>query len=685
MFATRARAQSASTVRIKTLNTPLSRDEQKDLEHQSDALPINQPDTEDRSVTEAETDQTASSLSSRALAIQSFLRDTDSVQAVVLRQDGSAEEVSYDGSSSSTRRLLGGRPSIVGEIEALSVLVVQPLSTDCSVGAAAVNSHTLPVPLCHHRAHGDYVLFRVESTAKAGDLSLEEYSQFVEDNKALTETALKHYNAESEQIRSNSPCHGTSKTAVATLRGALWTQIVSERADSAEVDIAEAVEQRVQELVDDAVAAEEGDDVDFDPDDDAEALAGDRKTHILHRFDSAVSAEDDRPWRVQLEDALEHIRSIGKDHGEHFAATLCSTFYELNGTEPALNQLTTLFAKIRADFANEAQEELDEDSDSDSETESESESELDAETEAESESEVEVDEEWRATLGRIRKIGSIDGEALAEQICDAFYDQNGEELSLEELTEIWEGAQDALAAEAQELSDDEDTECDSDSEVDHDLAERESEGEVDEEWQETLDQIRSTAMRDGRVLVHNVCDSFYDDNGEEISLEELTEIWEGVRDELAIEAQEDADSVDERQSDDGAAEYDPGNEDDAVLAQRDDAEDRLHELDHFLPVLLNTAMVSSESGGGVSWNVFFDEEQLCEAEESRNLERASKNFQSANGREPTRLELHRMKRFLTVPTELSEGTESELDSEEQSDGANDDDSAADGLEMIEIE
>merc|ERR1719474_1641916 len=194
---------------------------------------------------------------------------------------------------------------------------------------------------------------------------------------------------------------------------------------------------------------------------------------------------------------------------------ISATFYELNGTEPALDQLATLFAEIREDFANEAQEELDEDIDSETETESEA----DAETETESVGE--VDEEWRATLGRIRKIGSIDGEALAEQICDAFYDQNGEELSLEELTEIWEGAQDALAAEAQELSDDEDSECDSDSEVDHDLAERESEGEVDEEWQETLDQIRSTAMRDGRVLVHNVCDSFYDDNGEQRGGEEL--------------------------------------------------------------------------------------------------------------------------------------------------------------------
>jgi len=441
------------------------------------------------------------------------------------------------------------------------------------------NSHTLPVPLCHHRAHGDYVLFRVDSAGKAGDVSLGEYRKYAEDHKALTETAVKHYGAESEQIRSNSPLHGTSKAAVATFRGALWTQIVAERADSAEVDIAEAAEQRVQELVDDVVAAEEGDDADFNPEDDAEALAGDRGTGILHRFSSAA---EDRPWRVQLDDALEHIRSIGKEHGEHFAATLCETFYELNGTEPALDQLATLFAKIREEFANEAAEEMD--------------------------------------------------------------DESGAE------------------------------------------SEAESESEVDEEWQETLDHVRSTAKRDGRVLVNNICDAFYDDNGEELSLEELTGIWQEIQDELALEAQEEADSEDEQQSDGEAAEYDPENEDDAALAQQDAAEDRAHELDHFLPVLLNTPMVSAKSGGGVSWNVFFDEEQLCEAEESRNLERASRRFQSANGREPTHFDLHRMRLFLAVPTELSEGDESDdIDPEEQPDGAKDDDSAADGVEIIDIE
>jgi len=387
---------------------------------------------------------------------------------------------------------------------------------------------------------------------------------------------VKNYSAESQRIRSNSPFHGTSKAAATTLRGALWTQIVGECAESAEIDIVEAVEQRIQELVDEAVAAEEGDDADFNPEDDAEALAVvDRETDTLHRFDSVG---DDRPWRTQLDDALEHIRSIGKEHGEAFAEKIAATFSELNGREPSLKQLTDLFAKIRADFANEAVEELGDDPE----------------------------------------------------------------------------------------------------------AENQSESEVDDDWLEALDHVRSIAKRDGRVLVHNICDAFYDDNGEEPSIEELTEIWKGIQHELAIEAQEDAGSADEQQSDGEANEYDPENEKDAALALRDAAEDRAHELDHFSPMLLNTQMVRTKSGGGVSWNVFFDEEQLCEEEESRNLERASKLFQIANGREPTPFELYRMRLFLAVPTELSESDEAyDIDPEEQPDGAKD--SAADGVEIMDLD
>jgi len=537
------------------LDSNLCRDDEKDLELDSEALPNgpkNQPESEECSVAEIDPEQsTFSGLSTRATQIKNYLQEKTEATAIVLKQDGSLEEISYAASSSATRKLLGGRPSVVGEIEELNVVVLQSL--DSSNGGDA-NKHTLPVPLCHHRAKGDYVVFRVDSEGKTGDVSLGEYQKYVEDHKTLTETAVKHYSAENEQIRRRSPFDGSSEA----LRGALESQILAEcdSGDLSDAELRDAVKEGIQKLVDEAVSAFTAspmEDPDYIQEDDAEEQRGEEQEAgaIGHAFSSSV---DDRSWRLQLEDALDHIRTVGREHGEHFAAAICSTFYELNGSEPALDQLTTLFAKIRAEFANEAAEEIDDETD----------------------------------------------------------------------------------------------------------AESESESEVDEEWQETLDHVRSIGERDGRILVHSICDAFYDDNGEELTLEELTGIWEGVQLELAIEAQEDADSEDEDedQSEGEEAEYDPDNEDDAVLAQRDGAEDRQHALQHFDGVLLNTPMVSAKSGGGVSWNVFFDEDDLSEAVESSNLERAKEGFLKRNGREPTHSEVHRMRQFLAVPNELMEAEQS---------------------------
>ena len=110
------------------------------------------------------------------------------VRAILLKHDGSAIALHLNYSSKNTRELLGGRPSIVGEIEDLNVVVIQSLdiSPDDSL-----NRHTLPLPLCNNQTHGDYVLFRVDSAAKAGDLTLAEYQEYVDDHKALTDEAVK--------------------------------------------------------------------------------------------------------------------------------------------------------------------------------------------------------------------------------------------------------------------------------------------------------------------------------------------------------------------------------------------------------------------------------------------------------------------------------------------------------------
>merc|ERR1719411_1479110 len=74
-------------------------------------------------------------------------------------------------------------------------------------------------------------------------------------------------------------------------------------------------------------------------------------------FEEATSTElDERNWRMQLEDALVCVRERGKADGEWLAERIASTFYELNGVEPSLNELRNVFEGIQQDLANEAEE-----------------------------------------------------------------------------------------------------------------------------------------------------------------------------------------------------------------------------------------------------------------------------------------------------------------------------------------
>lgn len=371
--------------------------------------------------------------------------------------------------------------------------------------------------------------------------------------------------------------------------GALASQILAyslgddEAAKKSGAEIEEEVSRGLQKLVDEAVAAfsvNPMEDPDYKPEDDLDLEVGtegvnDAETTILHKFDDEV---DDREWREQLVDALKHIQKIGKLDGEAYAEIICSTFYEVNGEEPTVEQLTNLYSRIRTDFGNEAEEELEDESESESEAEIESES--GHEVESEGEEEMGLDDEWEDVLEHVRKIGRKDGRSLAHSICDLFADVNGSEPSLEELHEVWQSIQDGLAEEAQNVDETEDsTSIDVDSESD----------------------------------------------------------WESASDE------------------EGA--YDPNNVADQVLAKRDAAEDRKHEVEHFEQMVLNTPMVTGKRGGGVSWNMYFDESELNEEAENSNLVKTVEGFKMMNRREPTRLEVHKMKLFLSVPNELMDGEE----------------------------
>jgi len=616
-------SSATSMVRAKTLDDTVRKDEQKDLEEESEDLQSEEPannttndDTVDTNKTQddavpqqstipeveesqeqqepADPEETSllsvTGLSQRADAIKLYLQETSKVQAICLKADGSSEEISYDTTSTATRQLLSARPSIVGEIEDLQLIVVQSMEQSNS---EPLNTHTLPGPLGQYKSNGNYLLFRVNSEGKAVDVTLKEYQQYVEASKPVAGTATV-FNSENVPIKSNSPFASNSDFSMKTLRGAVENRIYieSEANDTQqnEDDIQKAVKEGIQKLVDDVVAAlsvSPMEDPDYKPED--EEVVNDATTDEVDQADEvdAVDTLDDRSWRMQLQDAIEHIQNMGKMDGALFAEQICSNFQELNGTDPELDQLVNLYSKIRTDFANEAEEELDDQSEASEATESE----IDTETDTDGDV---MEDQWEETLDLVREIGRSDGLVLAESVLEALSADYGAEPSLSELTEVWQGIQDELAAEADEETAGDSDEDDSSEEGDYD---------------EAMEHVQNIGKMDGEAMASNLCQIMLEENGQEPSLEELTELWQGIQDKFADEAQEEMESEDESEDEsesesedessamtlgteselDDASEddedsdddYEPGNARDQFMARWDTEEDLKYEMHLF--------------------------------------------------------------------------------------------------------
>merc|ERR1712217_578429 len=128
---------------------------------------------------------------------------------------------------------------------------------------------------------------------------------------------------------------------------------------------------------------------------------------------------------------------------------------------------------------------------------------------------------------------------------------------------------------------------------------------------------------------------------------------------MELESEVDSEEEETAELDDG--DYDPNNAKDQALAERDDAEDLQHEVDHFDDTMLNTPVRRSRRGGGVSWSVYFDEDDLNEEAQGSKLEEAIQGFEMMNNREPTNFEVSKMKEFLSVPVEMCDDGESRGD------------------------
>jgi hypothetical protein len=114
------------------------------------------------------------------------------VSNVILRKDGSREEVSLDmtPSARAAQEILGGEVTFLGQYEDLQVILI--INRQQTGSEAELNTHKLQPPFHTAEVYGDILLSRSDDNGLPLDFSLEEYIEFtkkviepfeVEDNE----------------------------------------------------------------------------------------------------------------------------------------------------------------------------------------------------------------------------------------------------------------------------------------------------------------------------------------------------------------------------------------------------------------------------------------------------------------------------------------------------------------------
>jgi len=581
-------------------------------------------------------------MSSRADSVKEYLEQKTEVTAILLKADGTSEEIKSSASSEHIRTLLCGKATVIGEIEDLQILVLRSIALDDT--PKIENKHQLPVPLCYGTYSGDILLYRMDSNGNPVDLSLKEYTKYADDHKALTQTALKSYNTDTLQIKSHSPFGSEAKYIRTQMMGEIESKLRSMKPDSvdteskettddlwSDTEISKAVARAIQDSIDRTVSgwtSSPMEDPDYKPEMEEFVRTDTIDSTVSVVTDDEESQQeqeqepDDRSWREQLNDALNHVREIGKLDGQVFAQKVSNTFYELNGEEPSQGQMRAVFSKIKNEFAYEAQQDFTDETNEDIDDNADDDDHV---------VEDEQDEEEQPLEDIVEEESGDDDDEDIE-----FEEDFKDDVVMEDMSPL-----DTLKFAKEAIATDWVSRAESlwQSQKNRDPTEQELAETVKQLAQDFADTVLNTTTN---TTVTTQMEQEEDDADDEVD------------DESDGEMESDIDVNGEGDDDE---DYDPENEDDIEMGEIDATENAKYDELYFDDLMLTTEVVTAQSGRGVSWNMYFDESELNEDAANSNLVKTVEGFKSMNGREPTCLELNRMKLFLSVPSEVCDEME----------------------------
>merc|ERR1712154_497969 len=80
---------------------------------------------------------------------------------------------------------------------------------------------------------------------------------------------------------------------------------------------------------------------------------------------SDEEVDDSSEYRKEMDFSLDNVRKLAAKHREAFVNEVCEGFKGLNGFEPSVSELSSIFSAIKAEFAEEARKDFLDDIESD--------------------------------------------------------------------------------------------------------------------------------------------------------------------------------------------------------------------------------------------------------------------------------------------------------------------------------
>lgn len=366
-------------------------------------------------IEQTQEEESVAGISSRAEKVRSILTSGDVVSAVLLSSDGSTGECKYDTTPSkhSAISILNSRPTIIGSIESINVIILRGLGND-----SVTNKHSLPDPFNHLSYPGDYLLLKVNKDGDCVNFTKNEYSEYLknaDDVKTSDDDAV--VSSQPAQSKLSELRAEVTETVFAEFKSVYGVDPTKEELDSSvdatlsgliesivndddSLDYTPATDESQFQVVEQEESTETNQFPELGLDEYGQhefneaiqgikRLAHHQRDQIIRNVQKANGASyeevaavfadigdkvlpesneadgDEKECEIspaafekELSSALKNVRALGRKHGKQLACSIANTYSELNGVEPTTNDIAAVFERIKVKFDEEAEEEL---------------------------------------------------------------------------------------------------------------------------------------------------------------------------------------------------------------------------------------------------------------------------------------------------------------------------------------